>query len=91
MKNNFILHPIKLANAAAFVAISCHVLYLIVFSIAPNPIHAYMASIMPGYKMSSIETIGVAPGMAVFGAAMLGITVWVLVAATAWVYNKLAA
>jgi hypothetical protein len=82
------LNPTKMANAASLVTLVCYVIYLVVLTAFPNLIHIYVSSMAPGYDLSSIESNSMSSGFTLLGAAMMVLSVWVLVFATVWLYNS---
>ncbi len=83
------LKPTKLANASSVVALACYIVYLVVLTAFPKLIHIYVTSMSPGFNLSSIESNDVSSGFSLLGAAMIVLSVWVLVYATIRLYNNL--
>ncbi|OGM90253.1 hypothetical protein A3J77_00125 [Candidatus Wolfebacteria bacterium RBG_13_41_7] len=81
------LKPVKFANAVTLVSVILQLAYTVKMAIVPNWIHYWMAAMMPGYNLASIETNSIGWGMSLLGVLVMAIIVWVATYAVIWLYN----
>jgi hypothetical protein len=83
------LQPIKFANAVTVVCVICQILYIIFINVVPNLVYTYMASMVPGYNFSSLESKeNINFGLAFLGVILMAVSVWIFTYVVIWLYSR---
>lgn len=83
------LAVVPLANAATVVALAAYLLCAAVAAVAPDLLIAFFQPWLHGLTLEPLRPTGAwfQPGAFVFGLITFGASVWVSIAAVAWLYN----